>query len=56
MDRACFLGNLRSADVDLDGFELSYGDDDNQGSDSVFLTVIGPDGNYVPVQKVRKEH
>ena len=56
VDRACFLGNLRSADVDLDGFELSYGDDDNQGSDSVFLTVIGPDGNYVPAQKVRKEH
>ena len=56
VDRACFLGNLRGADVDLDGFKLSYGDDDNQGSDSVFLTVIGPDGNYVPVEELRKEN
>ena len=38
--RVCFLESLRSADViDIDGFQLRYGDGDNQGSDKVFLTV-----------------
>ena len=47
--RECFLGSLRGRDViDIDGFELRYGDDDNQGSDAVFLTRIGPDGRYRP--------
>ena len=47
--RECFLGSLRVRDViDIDGFELRYGDDDNQGSDAVFLTRIGPDGRYRP--------
>ena len=56
VDRECFLGSVRDAEVDLDGFKLRYGDDDNQGSDSVFLTVIGPDGTYVPVEKLRREN
>ncbi|MCY4109817.1 MAG: ABC transporter substrate-binding protein [Chloroflexi bacterium] len=48
--RACFLESLRSADViDIDGFQLRYGDGDNQGSDKVFLTVIGRDGRYHPI-------
>ena len=48
--RACFLESLRSADViDIDGFQLRYGDGDNQGSDKVFLTVIGKDGRYHPI-------
>ena len=47
--RECFLGSLRGSDViDIDGFELRYGDADNQGSDAVFLTRIGPDGRYRP--------
>ena len=47
VDRACFLDSLRRTDVvDIDGFELRYGSGDNQGSDEVFLTTIGPDGNY----------
>ena len=42
---------LRSADgVDLDGFRLRFGADDNQGSDAVFLTVIGNDGRFYPVE------
>ena len=36
--------------IDLDGFRLGYGEDDNQGSDTVFLTVLGPDGAYYPIQ------
>lgn len=51
LSRQCFLDSLTSADeIDLDGFTLSYGEDDNQGSDTVFLTVLGPDGQYYPIQ------
>ena len=54
VDRACFLDSLRSADViDIDGFELRYAQDDNQGSDTVFLTTIGSDGSYRPVETLR---
>ena len=54
IERACFLDQLRYADViDLDGFELRYGERDNQGSDAVFLTVIGRDGRYHPVNALR---
>ncbi len=54
VDRACFLESLRRADVvDIDGFELRYGDGDNQGSDEVFLTRIGSDGKYHPVDTLR---
>ena len=55
LDRACFLDGFYDAgDIDIDGFKLRYDDtDDNQGSDSVFLTVIGPDGNYQPVESLR---
>ena len=50
VNRTCFLETLRQADVvDIDGFELRYGKDDNQGSDQVFLTRIGTDGAYHPV-------
>lgn len=54
VDRAGFLKSLRGAGtIDLDGFELRYGANDNQGSDAVFLTVIGTDGNYRSIQTLR---
>ena len=47
LDRSCFLAGIRAAKTDLDGFDLLYeNEDDNQGSDAVFLTVIDEDGNY----------
>ncbi len=53
-DRACFLDSLRRVDIiDLDGFKLHYSDNDNQGSDAVFLTVIGADGRYYPIKTLR---
>ena len=49
LTRSCFLDSLlRGGEIDIDGFTLSYGTDDNQGSDDVFLTVIGDDGQYRP--------
>ncbi len=54
VDRAGFLDSLRLSDpIDLDGFELRFSDTDNQGSDSVFLTEIGSDGYYHPVETRR---
>ena len=50
VNRACFLRELHSAEIiNIDGFQLHYGNNDNQGSDEVFLTVIGDDGAYHPV-------
>ena len=52
-DRACLLEGLRrAATIDLGGFKLRYGKDDNQGSDAVFLTVIGEGGRYVSTEKI----
>ena len=51
VDRACFLDSLHRGEIiDIDGFELRFGAGDNQGSDAVFLTVIGEDGNYHPIK------
>lgn len=55
LDRACFSSSLRgSGGVDLDGFTLRYADDDNQGSDQVFLTVIDKQGGYRPIASLRE--
>ena len=56
VSRTCFLDSLRRTDViDIDGFELRYGDGDNQGSDAVFLTMIGSDGAYHPIDTLQGE-
>ena len=53
MQRDCLYSVLQtSGDIDLDGFTLRYSKDDNQGSDSVFLTAIGPDGQYIPLSSL----
>lgn len=50
VDRDCIHSALQSGnDINLDGFILRFGKYDNQGSDRVFLTVIGPDGQYMPL-------
>ncbi len=54
LDRGCFLDSLRRSEItDLNGFRLDYGERDNQGSDAVFLTVIGEDGGYHAVDSLR---
>ncbi len=52
VSRLCFTERLRSESVaiDLGGFRLRYGENDNQGSDSVFWTVLGDDGQYQPIE------
>ena len=47
LDRECFVNALRATEIiDIDGFRLEYGPNDNQGSDMVLLTAIGADGKY----------
>ena len=54
VDRRCFLDAIGGLEIaDIDGFELRYGTDDNQGSDAVFLTVIGSDGRYHPIETLK---
>ena len=56
VDRACFLGVLRQSEaVDIDGLELRFGTDDNQGSDSVFLTMIDSSGGYRPITSLEQQ-
>ena len=48
--RENFMATVREMNLeDLGGFELRFGAQDNQGSDQVYLTVIGPDGSYLAV-------
>jgi len=54
VSRACLLAELTRTDVvSLDGFDLHFAAQDNQGSDSVFLTVIGHDGQFHPVHTLQ---
>ena len=51
--RSCMTEELGGvSEIDLDGFKLKYGQGDNQGSDRVFLTVIGSDSRYHPIESL----
>ncbi len=53
LTRDCFIEALHTSGViDVDGFRLKYGPEDNQGSDAVFLTVIVEDGNLHQVDEL----
>jgi hypothetical protein len=39
---------------DLDGVTLTYGAEDNQGMDQVFLTVIQSDGRFKAVDRLEQ--
>ena len=53
ISRSGFLDGFRQAGrIDLGGFRLRFGSRDNQGSDAVFLTVIGRDGRYRPISSL----
>jgi len=53
LSRECFMDALHTSEaIDIGGFRLQYGEGDNQGSDEVFLTAIGPDGMYRQVERL----
>ena len=48
------LPMLRDAGrIDLGGFSLEFGAEDYQGSDAVYLTVVSPNGEFLPVDTSR---
>jgi ABC-type branched-subunit amino acid transport system substrate-binding protein len=52
--RKALLSTIKEAgEFDLGGITLSYGADDNQGMDQVFLTVIQTDGTFKAVDDLR---
>ena len=54
-DTECFIDSiLGSSRIDIGGFELEFGKGDNQGSDKVFTTVIGFDGEYHAVESLQE--
>ena len=51
INRACLLHVIGNSHLlNIDGFRLRFGEDDNQGSDAVYLTIVGTDGVYHPVE------
>lgn len=53
LSRDCFLNARRnSGTIDLDGMTLQHGQGRNQGSDTVFVTIIGDDGR---VERIRQQ-
>jgi len=47
--RKTFMEALTSGSYDFGGFQVSFGPNDNRGSDDVYLTVIGADGQFKSV-------
>jgi len=53
--RAGLLSTIREIGTfDLGGITLTYGPDDNQGMDQIFLTVIRADGSFKPVDRLER--
>ncbi len=53
LSRECFVKALQTSEpIDIDGMQLKFGPQDNQGSDEVFLTVIGANGEYRQVESL----
>ena len=52
LTRERFLEKLGKGTFDLGGVTLSYGPEDNQGMDKVFLTVIQQDGSFKSVSRL----
>ncbi len=51
--REGFLRALKtSGEINLSGFRLTYGLNDNQGSDQVYLTVIDESGDFTSVDRI----
>ena len=54
VNRDCFLDILNHSEtIEIDEFQLQYGPNDNQGSDKVFLTVLGPLGSFHPANSLK---
>lgn len=50
--RKALMQKLTDGTYDFGGFTMTFGPNKNQGSDAVYLTVIGPDGKFKQVTKL----
>lgn len=50
--RQAVMAALTSGAYDFGGFKMSFGPNDNRGSDDVYLTVIGADGKFKSVSSL----
>ncbi|MFZ5691722.1 MAG: ABC transporter substrate-binding protein [Pseudomonadota bacterium] len=51
--RAGLLKAIKEGETfDIGGLQMTYGPDDNEGLDKVFMTVIQPDGSFKPVDRL----
>lgn len=54
--RSCFLDSLlNGGELEIDHFPLNYAEG-KQGSEEVFLTIIGEDGFYHPIERLHEAH
>ena len=51
--RKALMEKLRDGTYDFGGFTLAFGPNNNQGSDAVYLTVIGADGQFTQAATLR---
>ena len=53
VDRAGLLKAIKdTGKFDIGGLEMTFGPQDNEGLDKVFMTVIQPDGSFKAVEKL----
>ncbi|KQU51812.1 ABC transporter substrate-binding protein [Bosea sp. Leaf344] len=52
VSRQSFMAALTNGSFDFGGFKLGFGPNDNRGSDDVYLTVIGADGQFKSVSSL----
>jgi len=56
LTRESFLDTVyKLGDVYIDDLKLSFGPEDNQGMDQVFITVLNKDGSFTPINKLTKK-
>jgi branched-chain amino acid transport system substrate-binding protein len=52
--RSALLAAIYSNTFDFQGVHLTYGSNDNRGSDMVFLTMIQPDGSFKAITSLAR--
>lgn len=52
LTRATFMAALTNGSYDFGGFKMTFGPNDNRGSEDVYLTVIGSDGSFKSVSSL----
>ena len=53
IERECVLNQFKQKKpFNISGLELTFGPDDNQGSDQIYLTAFHPRGEFIPIKSI----